>query len=820
MQKLIGKWWAKTIAAILCVASLITAVVSLCAIVYQAETAEDSKMDGIYEQIATNYAAAALSIYQNADSYDAFLQEVTKKIDPQMKYAIVQSTVRDCEDNIQSLAQKIGAYESGATYLYGTPEIVKNADYVFCGGEYYIYRYNTVSLLGMLSNGYGWERIELEDSMEEVVRVWYVRENRRFYYETDSGFYPVHTFCIDMGEETQQYTLTLVGNEYKYLDAEGKEPKADVFEDGFMVQMENANCAMRQLTYNEELVLENPGEYVLIADSLLYLQPQESVFEYEDTYISNGYLKHKQTIEPVYYYVFSYVDESVSSVGFPGFFTEAREWATYWEQFSYYAIGIEVLSVIVFLCTLVFLLYAAGHRSGDSKIHLGFLDTIWFEVISVVVFLLDMMYCMLMVYAVEWGGFKVSGMLTVELELAFALGITSLLYLLTFTVRIKAKKFWRYTCVYWCYKLCEKIWKKLWSIPVRLWNRLVNKERAYVSFYRERTSLLGKTIVTLAVVSLGLIISFAILCVGGFYSELYIFWMMLVLIFLWLLSLSLVMQMTKLQEGSKRIAEGNFTEPIDTKGLFWEFRTHAENINKVGDGIARAVEKQMKSERFRTELITNVSHDIKTPLTSIINYVDLIKKEDIENEQVQEYIEVLDRQSSRLKKLIEDLMEASKASTGNLAVHFERCDARVLLTQIVGEFEEKTSASQLDMIVENPDYPVNVMVDSRHIWRVLDNLLGNICKYAQPQTRVYINLVQEGNEAVIYFKNISKYRLNISGEELMERFVRGDSSRNTEGSGLGLSIAQSLTNLMHGTLELMVDGDLFKVILRFPIDNS
>jgi signal transduction histidine kinase len=150
-------------------------------------------------------------------------------------------------------------------------------------------------------------------------------------------------------------------------------------------------------------------------------------------------------------------------------------------------------------------------------------------------------------------------------------------------------------------------------------------------------------------------------------------------------------------------------------------------------------------------------------------------------------------------------------------VNFETCDARVLLTQIVGEFEEKTAANQLELIVDNPKEALHVRVDSRHIWRVFDNLLGNICKYAQPGTRVYISLVREGGDAVISFKNISKYRLNITSEELMERFVRGDSSRNTEGSGLGLSIAQSLTNLMNGTMELSVDGDLFKVVLRFPV---
>ena len=249
--------------------------------------------------------------------------------------------------------------------------------------------------------------------------------------------------------------------------------------------------------------------------------------------------------------------------------------------------------------------------------------------------------------------------------------------------------------------------------------------------------------------------------------------------------------------------------------MYWEFKQHADNLNAVGDGIASAVNERMKSEHFKTELITNVSHDIKTPLTSIINYVDLIKKEHITDSKLSEYVDVLDRQSARLKKLIEDLMEASKASTGNLPVNLEKFDASVMLTQVVGEFEERTQAKNLNLIVSGPEKPVYIMADGRHLWRVFDNLMSNICKYAQPGTRVYINLEEMDASVCITFRNISSYQLNITSEELMERFVRGDSSRNTEGNGLGLSIAQSLTSLMNATMQLEVDGDLFKVILTF-----
>ena len=211
-----------------------------------------------------------------------------------------------------------------------------------------------------------------------------------------------------------------------------------------------------------------------------------------------------------------------------------------------------------------------------------------------------------------------------------------------------------------------------------------------------------------------------------------------------------------------------------------------------------------------------MSHDIKTPLTSIINYVDLLQKEGITEEERNEYLSVLDRQAARLKKLIEDLIEASKASTGNLVIHMETCDIRILLTQIAGEFEEKLQESRLELVIRESETPVAIKADNRHLWRIFDNLMNNICKYAQPETRVYIN--QEIKDDIIYiiFRNISRCPLDVSGDELMERFVRGDESRNSEGSGLGLSIARSLAESMNGSLTIVTDGDLFKAIVSFP----
>ena len=273
--------------------------------------------------------------------------------------------------------------------------------------------------------------------------------------------------------------------------------------------------------------------------------------------------------------------------------------------------------------------------------------------------------------------------------------------------------------------------------------------------------------------------------------------------------------MEKLQTGSQKIASGDLDYRVDTRRMFWEFKKHGENLNNISLGMSRAVDERMKSERFKTELITNVSHDIKTPLTSIINYVDLLNREDLPDGTIKEYVGVLVRQSSRLKKLIDDLVEASKASTGNIVVNSTRTEIGVLLTQAAGEYEERLRSNELELIQNQPEEEVYIMADGRLLWRVFDNLMNNICKYSQPGTRVYLDLEKVNGEVVITFKNISRNPLNISSEELLERFVRGDSARSTEGSGLGLSIAKSLVELQGGKLDLAIDGDLFKVILKF-----
>ena len=271
----------------------------------------------------------------------------------------------------------------------------------------------------------------------------------------------------------------------------------------------------------------------------------------------------------------------------------------------------------------------------------------------------------------------------------------------------------------------------------------------------------------------------------------------------------------RLLEGAKRMRSGDLESKVDDKYLVGCFREFAGELNGLADVAMVAAQNQLKSERMKTELITNVSHDIKTPLTSIINYVDLLEKPHTP-EEAQSYVEVLSRQSQRLKKLIDALMEMSKASTGNIQVEIGEIDAVEAVTQALGEFSDKLTAAGLTPVFHQSEENIMLLADGRLLWRAMSNVLSNAVKYALPGTRLYVDVSATQDKAIISFKNISGAQLNISAEELMERFVRGDSSRNTEGSGLGLNIAKSLMELQKGQLQLLVDGDLFKVTLVFP----
>lgn len=278
-------------------------------------------------------------------------------------------------------------------------------------------------------------------------------------------------------------------------------------------------------------------------------------------------------------------------------------------------------------------------------------------------------------------------------------------------------------------------------------------------------------------------------------------------------------QTDKIHEAIDKLASGETSYKVNAEHFSSLEANLAEGLNRISDGLETALAEQVKSERLKADLITNVSHDIKTPLTSIINYVDLIKREKIDNPTIQRYLEVLDQKSQRLKTLTEDLVEASKASSGNIKLEMAHIDIVELVQQTNGEFEEKFMMSHLHLVCNLPNEVLIIEADGRRLWRVLENLYNNACKYALENTRVYVSIEDIDNQAVFSIKNISAAPLNISPDELTERFVRGDVSRTTEGSGLGLSIAKSLTTLQGGELRITIDGDLYKAEVIFPIKN-
>lgn len=459
----------------------------------------------------------------------------------------------------------------------------------------------------------------------------------------------------------------------------------------------------------------------------------------------------------------------------------------------------SVIFSILLIAISVFIFCSLGHKPDKKEISLSWIDKIPLDIHAGIT-------------SAIWAGIFVgisSFLFNLNINYIFYFMVYGLLIFPTFLLfscfarRVKYGKWWRYTLTYHLIKPILKILKNLFKNFKNIFKILNDIVKNINIIWRTAVSLTVFFAIELIIMA-GATCDASTVLVAFFFD---------IILFVGALYVAVILR--KLQEGGEKLAKGDMKSKIDTSRLFWDFKKHANNLNSINDGIQVAVDEQLKSERLKTELITNVSHDIKTPLTSIINYTDLISKEDCDNEKIVEYTEVLQRQSEKLKRLIQNLVDASKASTGNLSVNLEPCEVNVLLSQTAGEYEEKLKEKNLQLITKIPEQPIKIMADGKHLWRVFDNLMNNICKYSQSGTRVYLTADATNGEVEICFKNISSTELNITTDELMERFVRGDSSRNTEGNGLGLNIAKSLTNIQNGTLSLKIDGDLFKVIIKF-----
>ena len=467
-----------------------------------------------------------------------------------------------------------------------------------------------------------------------------------------------------------------------------------------------------------------------------------------------------------------------------------------YENFFYISMPIcMVLSVLI----LLYLLISVGHKKGVKGISTSDFDKIPLEIICFIA------TCVIGIITV----LLMEGINTTEIEVILSLTFT--VYFTTFIIcsiifdtvvkRIKSKTFWKTTLTG---KLIIMLLK-----PIHKFENFIQEVRGTSKYF---SNTIKKFIIFFCIEVFLAFIVFVL-----FRSDTLLFLLLefiLVAIFI-LRIIKAISDYDKIQTKLKEMYEGNNQTQLNEEEFIPEFHQSVSYLNDISNGLENAIQDRMKSERLKTELITNVSHDIKTPLTSIINYVDLIKQENIQNEKVNEYIGILDNKSQRLKKLIEDLVEASKVSTGNVKLNLEKINIVELINQAVGEFEDKFNLKGLDIVIDSNENEIYIIADSRYMYRIIENLFSNISKYALENSRVYIDLVKENDKVYIKMKNISKEKLNIPAEELMQRFVRGDKSRTTEGSGLGISIAQNLTEIQNGKFNLIVDGDLFKVELEF-----
>ena len=449
------------------------------------------------------------------------------------------------------------------------------------------------------------------------------------------------------------------------------------------------------------------------------------------------------------------------------------------------------VSILIGVLEVVYLIYTVGKVKDKEEIYLSWHDKIPLELLVLGYFLLIAVEASLFVITLS----IISVDINLSLVLVMLVGYFSILSMLcgvgTLVKRIKAHTFLRNTLTYRFLKWVIAKYKNAKNIFAN--NKNIGRKIAL--YFIGIVGISGLLILMFREFGIVLDIIFWIWCYFKIMKQ--------------------VNKLKEIHDAVEKIYKGDTKIKIDESlysGLLKELVVY---INDIAGGFSNAIEESLKSERLKTELITNVSHDIKTPLTSIINYVDLLKQENIQDSKAKEYIDVLDNKSQRLKKLIEDLVEASKASSGNIKITKEVLNVKELLNQVTGEFEDRFNKRGLKVISKLPEEDVYIKADNRHLYRVLENVYSNVAKYAEENSRVYVDCMLEKEEVAIYIKNISKEELNISADELMQRFVRGDKSRNTEGSGLGLSIAKSLTELQDGKFDIFLDGDLFKVAIKF-----
>ena len=465
-----------------------------------------------------------------------------------------------------------------------------------------------------------------------------------------------------------------------------------------------------------------------------------------------------------------------------------------------------ILSCVIWLISMIWLTVAAGRKPEDEEIHLNSFDRWYTEIAAGIVIGVWLVGVMGMVTVISNSLIGTFNNMQILIILLVICGIYTMAWFLTgylsLVRRIKAGTFWKNSLLRRILKWIGKCNRKIID---------------FIGSFSRNTSEKIKVLFGIGgFVFLQFLLMLFMINASGIFALVLIVADVAAIVY----AVRKVDGLDLVMDGLKKISDGELQYKIKTEQLTGKYKAMAEYINNIGDGLDAAVENSLKKERMQTVLITNVSHDLKTPLTSIINYVDLLKRENLTDPKVQEYLRILDEKSQRLKVLTEDVVEASKASTGNIKFEMNDIDFVEMVQQVIGEFEEKFQEKNLTMMVHFTDEPSMIYADGQKMWRVLENVFGNVVKYAMEGTRVYAEIRNSNKKVVFSLKNISAQPLNFSADELTERFIRGDVARNTEGSGLGLSIAKSLTELQGGEFKLYLDGDLFKVMITFAANMS
>lgn len=611
--------------------------------------------------------------------------------------------------------------------------------------------------------------------------------------EVEEGYFiDEYGYEIDPVEDTDRMPIYVQDGEYKIYYQTNHTKKKFIYllvnEEAKIaytnIQQTSKTNAIEKL--KQEIISNN--KYWSISNNQIQTNierlSEENIVRNEDLQKISEFSMNKQ-----YYTAF---DETVQNIDSSSDITLNRALYNQTKSLYKYSYSTLIISIIIGSIELIYLIYSLGYVKNKEEIYLSWLDKIPLEILFFGYCLLFFVEAALLVMCLSVISVDVNLCVMLIMLVGYFSVLSALYGAGTLLKRIKAHTFFKN------------------SITYRILKWLIQKYKNVKNIISSNKNLGGK----IALYFIG-IVTVSIL-IGLIFKE---FGILLDIVF-WIWCYYKIMKevdkFKQIHDATEKIYKGDTNIKLDESLYTGVLKELAIYINDIAGGFSNAIKESLKSERLKTELITNVSHDIKTPLTSIINYVDLLKQENIQNEKAKEYIEVLDNKSQRLKKLIEDLVEASKASSGNIKINKEVLNVKELLNQVTGEFEDKFNSRGLNIISKLPEKTVYIKADSRYLYRALENIYSNVAKYAEENTRVYIDcILEEENTVTIYVKNISKDELNISADELMQRFVRGDKSRNTEGSGLGLSIAKSLTELQDGTFNIYLDGDLFKVAIKF-----